>query len=59
MGRENKAKEIMELIFTEDFDLAEYFDTMVYRVIERATVRSEEEIRIRFVGGFEITQPLH
>ena len=34
-------------------------DTLVYRVIERVTVLSKEEIRIRFVGGFEITQPLH
>ncbi len=59
MGRENKAKEIMELISAEDLDLTEYSDTLVYRVIERVTVLSKEEIRIRFVGGFEITQPLH
>ena len=59
MGRENKVKEIMELISTEDLDLTEYSDTLVYRVIERVTVLSKEEIRIRFVGGFELTQPLH
>ena len=59
MGRENKAKEIMELISAEDLDLTEYSDTLVYRVIERVTVLSKEEILIRFVGGFEITQPLH
>ena len=59
MGRENKAKEIMELISAEDLNLTEYSDTLVYRVIERVTVLSKEEIRIRFVGGFEITQPLH
>ena len=59
MGRENKAKEIMELISAEDLDLTEYSDTLVYRVIERVTVLSKEEIRIRFVGGFELTQPLH
>ena len=58
MGRENKAKEIMELISAEDLDLTEYSDTLVYRVIERVTVLSKEEIRIRFIGGFEITQPL-
>ena len=44
-------------IFTEDLDFMEYSDTMVYRVVERVTVRSEEKIRIRFVGGFEITTP--
>ena len=59
MGRENKAKEIMALISAEDLDLTEYSDTLVYRVIERVTVLSKEEICIRFVGGFEITQPLH
>lgn len=59
MGRENKAKEIMALIFAEDLDLTEYSDTLVYRVIERVTVLSKEEICIRFVGGFELTQPLH
>ena len=59
MGRENKANEIMELISAEDLNLTEYSDTLVYRVIERVTVLSKEEIRIRFVGGFEITQPLH
>ena len=59
MGRENKAKEIMELISAEDLDLTKYSDTLVYRVIERVTVLSKEEIRIRFVGGFELTQPLH
>lgn len=59
MGRENKVKEIMELISAEDLDLTEYSDTLVYRVIERVTVLSKEEIRLRFVGGFELTQPLH
>lgn len=59
MGRENKAKEIMALISAEDLDLTEYSDPLVYRVIERVTVLSKEEIRIRFVGGFELTQPLH
>ena len=49
-SRENKVKEIMALISAEDLDLTEYSDTLVYRVIERVTVLSKEEIRIRFVG---------
>ena len=49
----------MELISAEDLDLTAYSDTLVYRVIERVTVLSKEEIRIRFIGGFEIIQPLH
>ncbi|MGN8938715.1 recombinase family protein [Bittarella sp. HCP28S3_D9] len=59
IGRESKVKEIMELIRAEDLDLTEYSDILVYRIVERITVLSKEEIRIRFVGGFEITQPLH
>ena len=56
---ESKAKEVMWLISAEDLDLTEYSDALVYRIIERITVLSKEEIRIRFIGGFEITQPLH
>ena len=56
---ESKAKEVMGLISAEDLDLTEYSDALVYRIIERITVLYKEEIRIRFIGGFEITQPLH
>ena len=56
---ESKAQEVMGLISAEDLDLTEYSDALVYRIIERITVLSKEEIRIHFVGGFEITQPLH
>ena len=56
---ESKTEEIMDLISAEDLDLTEYSDALVYRIIERITVLSKEEIRIRFAGGFEITQPLH
>ena len=59
MGRKSKAMEIMDFISAEDLDLTEYSDTLVYRVIERVTVLSKEEILIRFIGGFELTQPLH
>lgn len=56
---ESQTEEIMNLISAEDLDLTEYSDALVYRIIERITVLSKEEIRIRFIGGFEITQPLH
>ena len=42
---ESKAKEVMGLISAEDLDLTEYSDTLVYRIIERITVFSKEEIR--------------
>ena len=32
--------------------------TLTYRIIEQITILSKEEIRIRFVGGYEITQSL-
>lgn len=56
---ETKVKEAIGLISAEELDLTEYSDALVYRIIERVTVLSKEEIRIRFVGGFEITQPIH
>ena len=56
--KEHRTKEIMELISDEDLDLTEYSDTLVYRIVEKVTVLSKEEIRIRFVGGFEATQRL-
>ena len=56
---ESQTEEIMNLISVEDLDLTEYYDALVYRIIERITVLSKEEIRIQFIGGFEITQPLH
>ena len=55
----SKVNEIMELISSEELDLTEYSDTLVYRIIEKVTVLSKEKIRIRFIGGFEIMQPIH
>lgn len=54
--KEHWAKELMELISDEDLDLTEYSDTLVYRIVEKVTVLSKEEIRIRFIGGFEVAQ---
>ena len=48
---ESKAQEVMGLISAEDLDLTEYSDALVYRINERITVLSKEEIRIRFIGG--------
>ena len=56
--KEHRTKEVIELISDEDLDLTEYSDTLVYRIVEKVTVLSKEEIRIRFVGGFEATQLL-
>ena len=56
---EAKTKEVMALISAEGLNLTEYSDTLVFRIVEKVTVLSSEEIKIRFIGGFEITQPLY
>ena len=55
---ETKARDVTGLVSAEDLDLTEYSDILVYRIIERITVLSKEEIRIRFIGGFEINNQL-
>ena len=55
----SKTEEIVNLISAEDLNLTEYSNALVFRIIERIIVLSKEEICIQFIGGFEITQPLH
>ena len=50
--------EIVELISDKELGTTEYSDTLTYRIIEQITVLSKDEICIRFVGGYEITQLL-
>ena len=57
-AREAQAKGVMAMVSAEDLDLTEYADALVYRIVERVTVLSKEEIRIRFIGGLEISQSL-
>ncbi len=57
-AREAQASAIMNMVSAADLNLTEYSDVLVYRIVERVTVLSKEEIRIRFIGGLEISQPL-
>ena len=57
-AREAQAKGVMAMVSAEDLDLTEYADALVYRIVERVTVLSKEEIRIRCIGGLEISQSL-
>ena len=57
-AREAQASAIMDMVSAEDLNLTEYSDVLVYRIVERVTVLSKEGIRIRFIGGLEISQPL-
>ena len=58
-NRSSKVMEIVELISDKELGTTEYSDTLTYRIIEQITVLSKDEIRIRFVGGYEITQLLN
>lgn len=57
-NRTSKVQEIIQMISEDDITIHDYSDTLTYRIIEQITILSKEEIRIRFVGGYEITQPL-
>ena len=46
------------MISADDITIHEYSDALTYRIIEQITVLSKEEVLIRFVGGYEITQSL-
>ena len=46
------------MISSENLSLEEYSEALVYRIIERITVLSKEQIQILFAGGYEMTQPL-
>ena len=46
------------MISSENLSLEEYSEALVYRIIERITVLSKEQIQIRFAGGYEMTQSL-
>ena len=55
---EEKHRKIRELISSENLSLEEYSEALVYRIIERITVLSKEQIQILFAGGYEMTQSL-
>ena len=55
---EEKHRKIRELISSENLSLEEYFEALVYRMIERITVLSKEQRQICFAGGYEMTQSL-
>lgn len=56
--RMDKLREVMELLSAENMEITEYSDVLACRLIEQITVLSKTEIRIRFVGGYEVEQKL-
>ena len=57
-NRTSRVQEIIQMISADDITIHEYSDTLTYRIIEQITVLSKEEVLIRFVGGYEMTQSL-
>ena len=46
------------LLSAKDLQILEYDDALTARIIEKITVRSRNEIEIRFIGGYEKVIPL-
>ena len=49
---------VLERLEQADFTLTEYDDVVVRQMVERITVADKQTVRIRFIGGMEITQCL-
>lgn len=54
----DKTRDLLAIITDRDFQIAEYSDMLVARIIEQITVLSAEKIRIRFVDGYTKEQRL-
>ena len=56
--RQEKARQPEMLLSAKDLQIQEYDDALTARIIEKITVRSRNEIEIRFIGGYEKAMPL-
>lgn len=57
-ARQEKARQPEMLLSAKDLQIQEYDDALTARIIEKITVRSRNEIEIRFIGGYEKVIPL-
>ena len=57
-ARQEKARQPEMLLSAKDLQILEYDDALTARIIEKITVRSRNEIEIRFIGGYEKAMPL-
>ena len=55
---EDSATQPEMLLSAKDLQIQEYDDALTARIIEKITVRSRNEIEIRFIGGYEKVIPL-
>ena len=52
-AQQSKREELRRLLEEEELNLTQYEDTLTFRIVERVTVVSRDEMQIRFVGGVE------
>ena len=57
-AQQGKAGQPKMLLSAKNLQIQEYDDALTARIIERITVRSRNEILIRFIGGYEKVMPL-
>ena len=57
-ARQEKVGQPEMLLSAKDLQILEYDDALTARIIEKITVRSHNEILIRFIGGYEKAMPL-
>ena len=52
-SQQSKREELRRLLGEQELNLTQYEDTLTFRIVERVTVLSREEVQIRFAGGVE------
>ena len=52
---EQRIAEIMETLHNDALDISRYDDTLVRKLIESITVEPEEQVKVAFKNGAEIT----
>ena len=57
-AQQEKVSQPEMLLTAKDLQIQEYDDALTARIIEKITVRSRNEIEIRFIGGYEKVIPL-
>ena len=57
-AQQEKASQPEMLLSAKVLQIQEYDDVLTARIIEKITVRSRNEIEIRFIGGYEKAMPL-
>lgn len=54
----SEMNEIEDFINGNEVNMLDYFDTVVRNTVESVLVISQNRIRIKYIGGIEITKPI-